>query len=68
VGSALLRAVLERCDRDGTPAYLEASCERNRQLYLRHGFTDLEPLPLPDGGPVMYPMWREPAGSRPPGA
>ncbi|MGY1601853.1 GNAT family N-acetyltransferase [Geodermatophilus sp. SYSU D00815] len=63
VGSSLLRAVLERCDHDGTPAYLEASCERNRQLYVRHGFADLDPLPLPDGGPVMYPMWRDPSSS-----
>ena len=60
VGSALLRAVLDRCDQEGTPAYLEASCERNSRLYERHGFTRLEPLPLPDGGPVMFPMWRGP--------
>jgi GNAT superfamily N-acetyltransferase len=60
VGSAMLRAVLDRCDREGTPAYLEASCERNRRLYERHGFTPLESLPLPDGGPVMFPMWRDP--------
>jgi GNAT superfamily N-acetyltransferase len=60
VGSALLRAVLTECDADRTPAYLEASCERNRELYRRHGFMPQEPLALPDGGPTMYPMWREP--------
>jgi GNAT superfamily N-acetyltransferase len=60
VGTALLRPVLERCDRDGLPAYLEASNARNRGLYLRHGFVDREPLALPDGGPTVYPMWREP--------
>jgi GNAT superfamily N-acetyltransferase len=61
LGSALLRPVLAECDRTGTPAYLEASCERNRALYARHGFADLEPLPLPGGGPTMFPMWRDPA-------
>ena len=37
-GSALLRPVLEICDRTGVPAYLEATTERNRALYARHGF------------------------------
>lgn len=60
VGSALLRPVLELCDTQAIPAYLEATNERNRSLYLRHGFTDLAPLQLPDGGPVVLPMWREP--------
>jgi GNAT superfamily N-acetyltransferase len=42
------------------PAYLEASSQRNRDLYLRHGYTDHgPPIRLP-GGPMMYPMWREP--------
>lgn len=59
-GSALLRAVLDECDRDGTPAYLEATSERNRVLYRRHGFQDREPLPLPQDGPPLYPMWRDP--------
>src|SRR5205807_200526 len=37
-GAALLAPVLGRCDREGTPAYLEASTPRNRALYERHGF------------------------------
>jgi GNAT superfamily N-acetyltransferase len=61
LGGALLRPVLEECDRTGTPAYLEASCERNRALYARHGFVERDPLPLPGGGPTMFPMWRDPA-------
>lgn len=60
VGSALLGVVLERCDRDGVAAYLEATCERNRDLYARHGFTLRgEVIHLPDG-PPLWPMWREP--------
>jgi ribosomal protein S18 acetylase RimI-like enzyme len=59
LGSALLREVLERCDRDATPAYLEASSEGSKQLYLRHGFEVTGEIPLPDG-PSLWPMWREP--------
>ena len=59
IGSALLDAVLERCDEDGLPAYLEATCERNRELYRRHGFTVRGEVDLP-GGPPLWPMWREP--------
>ncbi len=59
LGAALLRAVLEGCDRTGTPAHLEASCQRDRALYARHGFVDREPLPLPAGGPDLLPRWRD---------
>ena len=58
-GSALLRAALAQSDAQAVPAYLEATSERNRALYLRHGFRDLDLLPLPKGGPPLYPMWRD---------
>ncbi|MET7693351.1 GNAT family N-acetyltransferase [Streptomyces sp. NPDC005483] len=64
LGTALIGSVLERCDREGVPAYLEASSERSRGLYERLGFELVErPLELP-GGPQMWPMWREPRASR----
>lgn len=59
IGSALMRPVLEMCDRNEMPAYLEATSERNKQLYLRHGFEVTGEINLP-GGPSMWPMWREP--------
>jgi ribosomal protein S18 acetylase RimI-like enzyme len=49
------------------PAYLEANDPRNRQLYLRHGYSDIgPPIVLPTGIPI-WPMWRPPtpAGSVP---
>jgi GNAT superfamily N-acetyltransferase len=62
-GAALIMNVLDRCDREGRPAYLEASSTRSRGLYERLGFTFLgTPVELP-GGPHMYPMWREPRGA-----
>ncbi|MFI0982506.1 GNAT family N-acetyltransferase [Streptomyces sp. NPDC021093] len=63
LGTALMAPVLERCDREDTGAYLEASSGRSRELYWRLGFTGLgEPIRLPGGGPLMYPMWRDPRG------
>ncbi|MCH0564004.1 MULTISPECIES: GNAT family N-acetyltransferase [unclassified Streptomyces] len=61
LGTALMARVLERCDRDRVPAYLEASSARSRALYERLGFRTLTErvLDLPDG-PRMWPMWREP--------
>ena len=60
IGAALIADVLERCDRDGVPAYLEASSARSRRLYERLGFTFMgTTVELPDG-PSMWPMWREP--------
>jgi GNAT superfamily N-acetyltransferase len=60
IGSALMRPILDRCDRQGTPAYLEASTPRSRVLYLRHGFVVLDEMRLPGGGPPLWRMWREP--------
>ncbi len=59
-GSALMRPVLARCDRDRMPAYLESSKRRNIALYERHGFRVVEELRLPKEGPPIWPMWREP--------
>jgi ribosomal protein S18 acetylase RimI-like enzyme len=59
LGSALLREVLDRCDTDGTPAYLEATSPGNQRLYQRHGFEVVGEIALPDG-PSLWPMWREP--------
>ncbi len=59
IGSRLLRSVLDRCDAEGTPAYLEATTVDNRRLYERHGFELLSELTLPDG-PPLWSMWRDP--------
>ena len=60
LGSRLLAPVLARCDAAGTPAYLEASSMDNRRLYERHGFATIGEVTLPDGGPLVWLMWREP--------
>lgn len=60
-GSALLTHALERCDRDGLPAYLEATSQLNRALYERHGFEELGVIQVA-GSPPMWPMLRRPLG------
>ena len=60
VGTALLRPTLDRCDREGLPAYLEASTERSAALYERLGFVHLGEQQVPDG-PRFWPMRRRPA-------
>jgi ribosomal protein S18 acetylase RimI-like enzyme len=61
IGSALLATVLERCDAEGTPAYLDATSPHNRRLYERHGFVVTAEL-APAGGPPLWSMWRRPRG------
>jgi ribosomal protein S18 acetylase RimI-like enzyme len=60
LGGAVLAPVLERCDSEGMPAFLEASTPRNRALYERHGFTVTEEFKLGRGAPPQWRMWREP--------
>lgn len=60
-GSAMLRLLLELCDREGLPAYLESSNPDNDPFYARHGFKPTPPFALPRGCPPLTPMWREPS-------
>jgi hypothetical protein len=55
-----MRPILERCDREGLPAYLEASSPRNRALYERHGFVVVEEMRLAKDSPPLWRMWRKP--------
>lgn len=59
-GPEVVRPVLERCDAEGVPAYLESSNPRNWTFYERLGFVRREPAPVPAGCPVVLPMWRDP--------
>jgi GNAT superfamily N-acetyltransferase len=80
-GTALLDARHAVLDEKGMVAYLEASDERTRGIYLRHGYMDYgTPIQLPGGllvqgdhsapgqpadGPRMYPMVRRPKSHTP---
>ncbi|BCJ61571.1 GNAT family N-acetyltransferase [Micromonospora endophytica] len=58
IGAALLDRYHRRLDRLGLPAYLEATNMRNRQLYLRLGYTVGPTMALPTHGPTIWRMWR----------
>lgn len=60
LGAALMMHALEKCDRDGLPAYLESSNPRNISLYERHGFKIVGEIQS-GSSPVMTPMLRVPA-------
>jgi ribosomal protein S18 acetylase RimI-like enzyme len=60
IGTALLHARHAELDRQGQAAYLEASSQSSRDLYLRHGYRvrSSGPFHLPGDGPPMWPMSR----------
>jgi GNAT superfamily N-acetyltransferase len=60
LGTALMRPASKELDRSGLPAYLEASTQRSRALYERHGFAVTGEFNLPANGPPLWQMWREP--------
>lgn len=59
-GSALLRSMIERCDSEGIPTYLESTNPANDAWYARFGYESRGPIPLPRGAPVITAMWRDP--------
>jgi ribosomal protein S18 acetylase RimI-like enzyme len=59
LGSKLMCPTLDRCDKEGLPAYLEASSERNAALYERLGFQCTEVLRFA-GSPPLRLMMRPP--------
>jgi ribosomal protein S18 acetylase RimI-like enzyme len=58
-GGAVIAPVLDRCDEEGLPAYLESSKERNVPYYRRFGFEVTEEIPF-GKGPTLWGMWRDP--------
>jgi GNAT superfamily N-acetyltransferase len=62
LGSALMRPTLERCDRQGLPAYIEASSERSAALYERLGFQLIRELRVGSSPPLRL-MLRPPTPS-----
>ncbi len=59
IGSALLDLVLDRADREGASAYLEATSPANLALFERHGFEVSLELRCSDS-PPLWAMWRRP--------
>lgn len=60
IGRALLRPILDRCDRERAPAYLETAKESNIAFYQACGFRVTGEVGVPYGGPRVWLMWRAP--------
>lgn len=60
IGSAVLQHMLDRCDVEGMPAYLESSNPRNVPFYARHGFEVTGEISVGKGAPTVTAMWRTP--------
>ncbi len=58
-GAAMLQPVLERCDAEGLPAYLETQKEDNLAYYARHAFEMVQRLEVA-GVPPIWTMLRKP--------
>ncbi|MGH2741917.1 MAG: GNAT family N-acetyltransferase [Thermoleophilaceae bacterium] len=61
LGTALMRPVLEKCDRERMPAYLEATSVGSRKCYERVGFHRRAEERVAGDGPPFWTMWRAPA-------
>ncbi|MGH9299154.1 MAG: GNAT family N-acetyltransferase [Acidimicrobiales bacterium] len=59
IGSALMRVVLDRLDREEMPAYLESSRPENLPFYHRQGFEVTGEVDAA-AGVRLWLMWREP--------
>jgi len=62
VGGRLIQPGLARADAAGLPCYLLTMTERNLIFYARHGFRVATAGQLPDGGPRVWGMLRDPRG------
>jgi ribosomal protein S18 acetylase RimI-like enzyme len=60
LGGALMRSRLDRCDREGTTAYLESSKESNIPFYENFGFRVTREISMPRYCPPVWAMWRDP--------
>jgi ribosomal protein S18 acetylase RimI-like enzyme len=61
IGSALMRPILERCDRERVPASLVTNLERNLALYERHGFRVVGETVIPKTAIPTWFMCRDPS-------
>jgi GNAT superfamily N-acetyltransferase len=60
LGGGLIQPILDRADAEGVPCYLDSTNERNLTFYKKHGFEVAARGQVPNGGPQIWAMLREP--------
>ena len=60
IGAALIRSMLNRCDRERVASALLCTKAQNVGFYRQFGFEVTSEFTVPDG-PTLWQMWREPA-------
>lgn len=60
IGGSLLRAVMEECNKQKLPLYLDTETENNAAMYEHFGFTTLKEITLPIIKQPMWEMLKEP--------
>jgi ribosomal protein S18 acetylase RimI-like enzyme len=60
LGTKVMEPVLSRCDAAGMPCLTETSTPENVAFYERLGFRTLHEVAMPDDGPTVWVMWRDP--------
>ncbi len=66
-GAALIRSKQAHMDALGQPSFLESSKVSNVPLYEHFGYAVTGKSEVPDGAPVLTPMWRDAASGAPTG-
>ena len=61
LATAALQPVLSRCDEQHECAYLESTREQNVAFYEHRGFVVTGTIEIPERGPTLWQMWRDPA-------
>lgn len=62
LGSKLLKEIINKADAENCPVLLEASSERNRKLYLSHGFEEFDVFTMREDPKVkLWLMLRRPS-------
>jgi GNAT superfamily N-acetyltransferase len=60
LGSSIIHRGLGRADAEGLPCYLETMKARNVPFYQKHGFEVVVDEIVPNGGPRLWTMKRQP--------
>lgn len=63
IGGKLIQPILTRADSADVPCYVESADERNLSFYKKHGFVIINQGQVPNGGPQVWVLVKEPVSN-----